>query len=113
MESRDNFHKAKVFWRISKLLHLLKNRGIFEIKIQVASIGFKEFRSLNHKAEFILQPLPLPLSQVDDIEIEINANDLKIDVMRSGEMVSQSVNTDNCCSHYALTNRYCRSQPRW
>ena len=53
------------------------------------------------------------MPEVDDVEIEINANDLKIDVMRSSGCGGQSVNTTDSAvriTHY--TYRYSSNQPR-
>ena len=57
-------------------------------------IEFKEFQLQNHKVRVHTSAITVAvMPEVDDVEIEINPNDLKIDVMRSSGCGGQSVNT--------------------
>ena len=78
-----------------EIIALIKGQGAFSrLKYEggvhrVQRVPLTESQGRVHTSAVTVAVIP----EVDDIEIEINANDLKIDVMRSGGNGGQSVNT--------------------
>ena len=78
-----------------EVIALIKGQGAFSrLKYEggvhrVQRVPLTESQGRVHTSAVTLAVMP----EVDDVEIEINANDLKIDVMRSGGNGGQSVNT--------------------
>ena len=78
-----------------EVIALIKGQGAFSrLKYEggvhrVQRVPLTESQGRVHTSAVTVAVMP----EVDDVEIEINANDLKIDVMRSGGNGGQSVNT--------------------